>query len=71
MKELTAFRVALITNMEPVYGIILAFMFFGKKEQMTGGFYAGAVIVLAAIFLYPFVKNRIQKRRLVKQIPLG
>ena len=71
MKELTAFRVALITNMEPVYGIILAFMFFGKREQMTGGFYAGAVIVLAAIFLYPFIKNRIQKRRLVKQIPLG
>jgi drug/metabolite transporter (DMT)-like permease len=71
MKELTAFRVALITNLEPVYGIILAFLFFGKREQMTIGFYAGAVIVLAAIFLYPFIKNRIQKRRLVKQIPLG
>lgn len=71
MKELTAFRVALITNLEPVYGIILAFMFFGKREQMTGGFYAGAVIVLGAIFLYPFIRNRVQKRRLTKQIPLG
>lgn len=59
----------LITNLEPVYGIILAFMFFGKREQMTGDFYAGAVVVLASIFLYPFVKNRIQKRKLVKQIP--
>jgi len=71
MKELTAFRVALITNLEPVYGIVLAFLFFGKREQMTGGFYAGAVIVMAAIFLYPFIKNRIQHRKLVKQIPLG
>lgn len=71
MKELTAFRVALITNLEPVYGIILAFMFLGKKEQMTSGFYAGAIIVLAAIFLYPFVKNRLQKRAITKQIPLG
>lgn len=71
MKELTAFRVALITNLEPVYGIILAFLFFGKREQMTTGFYAGAVIVLTAIFLYPFIKNQIQKRKLVKQIPLG
>ena len=71
MKELTAFRVALITNLEPVYGIVLAYMFFGKREQMTSGFYAGAIIVLTAIFLYPFIKNRIQKRKLVKQIPLG
>lgn len=71
MKELTAFRVALITNLEPVYGIILAFLFFGKREQMTGGFYAGAVIVMAAIFLYPFIKNRIQHRKIARQMPLG
>lgn len=72
MRELTAFRVALITNLEPVYGIILAFLFFGKKEQMTGGFYAGAVIILGAIFLYPMIKNRLQKRRLKKPIyPAG
>lgn len=58
MKELSAFRVALITNLEPVYGIILAFIFFGKREQMTPGFYAGAVIILAAIFMYPVIKNR-------------
>ncbi|MGB4399589.1 MAG: DMT family transporter [Daejeonella sp.] len=58
MKELSAFRVALITNLEPVYGIILAFLFFGKREQMTLGFYAGAVIILSAIFIYPVIKNR-------------
>ncbi len=61
MKELSAFRVALITNLEPVYGIILAFIFFGKREQMTLGFYAGAIIVLSAIFMYPFIKNRKKK----------
>ncbi len=58
MKELSAFRVALITNLEPVYGIILAFIFFGKREQMTPGFYAGALIILGAIFIYPVIKNR-------------
>jgi drug/metabolite transporter (DMT)-like permease len=58
MKDLSAFRVALITNLEPVYGIILAFLFFGKREQMTGGFYVGAAIILAAIFIYPVIKNR-------------
>lgn len=70
MKYLSAFRVALITNLEPVYGIILAFIFFGKREQMTEGFYAGAVIILTAIFLYPFIKNRLAKRQLSKKPPL-
>jgi drug/metabolite transporter (DMT)-like permease len=67
MKELTAFRVALITNLEPVYGIILAFIIFGKREQMTTGFYIGAGIVLCTIFLFPIIKNKVEKRRLLKQ----
>lgn len=62
MKELSAFRVALITNLEPVYGIILAFIFFGDKEQMTPGFYSGAIIVLSTIFMYPYIKNRKKKK---------
>jgi drug/metabolite transporter (DMT)-like permease len=63
MKFLSAFRVALITNLEPVYGILLAFVFFGKKEQMTVGFYAGAFVILSAVFLYPIVKNHTTKKR--------
>ncbi|MGB4773732.1 MAG: DMT family transporter [Daejeonella sp.] len=70
MKTLTAFRVALITNLEPVYGIILAFIFFGKKEQMTAGFYLGAFIILSAIFLYPFIRNKIEKQKLTKHPPV-
>ncbi|WP_131538084.1 DMT family transporter [Pedobacter nototheniae] len=58
MRTLSAFRVALVTNLEPVYGIILAFIFFKNKEQMTGGFYIGAIIILASVFLYPIYKNR-------------
>lgn len=58
MRTLSAFRVALITNLEPVYGIILAFLFFGSKEQMSGGFYLGSLLILSAVFLYPIYKNR-------------
>ncbi|WP_231465192.1 DMT family transporter [Pedobacter sp. Leaf132] len=58
MRTLSAFRVALVTNLEPVYGIILAYIFFQNKEQMSTGFYFGAVIILASIFLYPIYKNR-------------
>ncbi|MGV3705123.1 MAG: DMT family transporter [Arcticibacter sp.] len=70
MRELSAFRVALITNLEPVYGIVLAFIFFGSREHMTLGFYAGATMIMGAIFLYPYLRNKIEKRRLEKTIPL-
>jgi drug/metabolite transporter (DMT)-like permease len=65
MKELSAFRVALITNLEPVYGIILAFLFFGKREQMTLGFYVGALLILGTIFIFPYIKN-IKGRKISK-----
>lgn len=61
MRTLSAFRVALITNLEPVYGILLAFIFFGSKETMTLGFYIGAVLILSAVFLYPIYKKRQSK----------
>lgn len=63
MRELSAYTVVLITNMEPVYGILLAFIFFGESEKMTPGFYLGAVIVIAAVFLHPVLKKRIGQYR--------
>ncbi|WP_207427261.1 DMT family transporter [Pedobacter sp. SYSU D00535] len=67
MKELSAFRVALITNLEPLYGIVLAFLFFRKSEHMSGGFYLGSLIILVAIFLYPFAKAKVESRKREKQ----
>jgi drug/metabolite transporter (DMT)-like permease len=58
MRTLSAFRVALITNLEPVYGILLAFLFFGHQEKMSLGFYLGAALILGSIFLYPVYKKR-------------
>ncbi|MFZ4863605.1 DMT family transporter [Sphingobacterium sp. Mn56C] len=59
MKELSAFTVALITNLEPVYGIMLAMLILKQNEVMSTGFYLGAIIILAAVFLYPLVKTRL------------
>ena len=63
MKEVSAFTVALVTNLEPVYGIILAFFFIGSTEKMSVGFYAGAIIILSAVFVYPTLKTKIQNLR--------
>jgi drug/metabolite transporter (DMT)-like permease len=63
MRELSAFRVALITNLEPVYGIIMSFLFFGDMNKMTTGFWVGAVIILSTIFLFPVAQKQVARRR--------
>lgn len=65
MKKLSAFQVALITNLEPIYGIALALLIFKSKEQMSLGGYIGAFVVLSSVFIYPNLKNKIEKRRLI------
>jgi drug/metabolite transporter (DMT)-like permease len=63
MREFSAFRVALITNLEPVYGIILAFIFFGDMRKLTPGFWVGAIIILSTIFLFPLAQKQLQSRK--------
>lgn len=57
LKNLSAFVVSLAINMEPVYGIILAFFIFGESEQMDAGFYVGTLIILGSIFVYPLLRK--------------
>lgn len=49
----SAFTFNLTLNLEPVYGIMLAYSFFGEKERMTAGFYAGTLVILLSVLLYP------------------
>lgn len=63
MKQIRAYRVALASNLEPIYGILLAWLFFGQREIMSAGFYAGALIIFGAVFLYPILKFRLAKKR--------
>jgi len=61
MREISAFRVALISNLEPVYGILLAFLFFRDMNKMTLGFWIGAVIILSTILLYPVTRRHVHR----------
>ncbi|MBO9639809.1 MAG: DMT family transporter [Siphonobacter aquaeclarae] len=60
-RTFTAFVLNLSLNMEPIYGILLAFVIFGDAEKMTGGFYAGASLIFGAVVLYPIL-NRWSKQ---------
>jgi drug/metabolite transporter (DMT)-like permease len=61
-KVLSAFVVNLTVNMEPIYGIILAFVIFGEEEKISPGFYIGTGIILLSVLSYPII-NRVMKRR--------
>lgn len=66
MKEISAFRVALASNLEPIYGVLLAFAFFGQAEVMSTGFYVGALLILGAVFLHPIIRVRIDRRKVLE-----
>ena len=57
MKQFSAYLINLTINLEPVYGIALAFFFLGEKERMTQGFYLGTILILLAVLLYPLLNN--------------
>ena len=58
MKFLSPFTVMLTINLEPVYGIILALLFFKDSEHMNSLFYVGAAIILFTVIANGIVKNR-------------
>ena len=58
MKKISVFTVNLSLNLEPVYGVVLAFFIFGESERMTTQFYLGGVLVLLSVFLQPLFLNR-------------
>lgn len=58
MKVLSPFTVAMAINLEPIYAIVLALLIFGEEEVMPPGFYGGAAVLLATVFLDVFIKRR-------------
>ena len=56
LKHISAFNSMLTYNLEPVYGIFMAY--FLLDEKLPAGFYWGVLIILGAVFLYPFLKSK-------------
>lgn len=58
MKYISPYSVVLTNNLEPVYGIMLAFIILGETEKMSPMFYVGALIILATVIANGILKNR-------------
>lgn len=57
LRYISAFTSNLALNLEPVYGIILAWIILKENEELSTGFYGGVVIILLAVFSHPFLKK--------------
>lgn len=58
MKHLSPYTIMLTINLEPVYGILLAFFVLGDREKMEPKFYYGALLILGVVIANGILKNR-------------
>ncbi|BFI95784.1 MAG: DMT family transporter [Rhodanobacter sp.] len=60
LRHLSAFGTQMVTNLEPVYAIVLAILLLGEQRQLDGWFYAGVAVILAAVFAHPWLSRKRQ-----------
>ncbi|WP_449436399.1 DMT family transporter [Pedobacter steynii] len=65
LKRISAFTVNLSFNLEPVYAIILAFLFFNESKDLNISFYVGLLFVMASVILQTILSIKRPHRDLV------
>jgi len=59
LRHLSAYTVQLVTNLEPVYAVLLAAVFLSEQQELTAQFYLGVAIIVGGVFLHPLL-NRLR-----------
>lgn len=57
LRHLSAYTVQLVTNLEPVYAILLAMLFLAEQHELSLQFYLGVAIILGGVFLHPLLNR--------------
>ncbi len=63
LKYISAFLANLSINLEPVYGIILAWLLLGDGEDFNINFVYGCLIIIASIASYPMLNRYVSRSR--------
>ncbi len=63
LKYLSAFAANLTVNLEPVYGIILAWLILKENEELNPGFYLGCLLIVSVVFAYPLLRSRFENNK--------
>ena len=61
LKFISPYSVVLTYNLEPIYGIIMAIIFFGDNEKMSLSFYLGLFLILFSVISNMYIKKRNNK----------
>lgn len=63
LKTIPAFTVNLSFNLEPLYAIIIAFLFFDEGKKVGDSFYIGLLLVVASVVLQTIISIKQKKRK--------
>ena len=58
LKQLSVFTISLVSNLEPVWGVLMAGLVYGEFAELNLAFWIGGFIVLAASAGYPLLERR-------------
>ncbi|MBV7529842.1 DMT family transporter [Chitinophaga sp. sic0106] len=61
LRRISAFTVSLSFNLEPVYSILLAVLFFHEGRQLNLAFYAGLLIIITSVLLQMLLSIKTSK----------
>lgn len=64
LRSITAYTMNLAFNFEPIYGILAAALLFKEYETLHPAFYLGALAILAANLLHPYLERQVKERGL-------
>lgn len=64
LKHLSAFTLNLSINLEPIYGITLAFLLFHENQMLGPGFFIGTAIIMASVLLHSYFDSRANKKEM-------
>lgn len=62
LRHLSSFTANLTNNLELIYGIALAFVFYKEYEMLGAGFYVGSLLIIASVVGEIFYTNHVNKK---------
>ena len=63
LQKIPAFTVNLTYNLEPIYGIAMAFIIYREDKEVSPGFYYGFCLIIAAVVLQTIRLKKIADKR--------
>ena len=68
LKNLTAFTVNLTYNLEPVYGIVLAFVVFKENKFLSKWFFVGFALIAASLIIHLIILLKEERQIRIKML---